>query len=33
MVQTTGCVENGQLTLPQHSLGLGVAYWRILPQH
>jgi hypothetical protein len=33
MVQTTGRVENGQLTLPQHSLGLGVTLWRILPLH
>jgi hypothetical protein len=33
MVQTTGCVENGQLMLPQHSLGLGVTLWRILPLH
>jgi hypothetical protein len=33
MVQTTGRVENGQLTLPQYSLGLGVALWRILPLH
>jgi hypothetical protein len=30
MVQTTGRVENGQLTLPQCSLGLGVTLWRIL---
>jgi hypothetical protein len=32
MVQTTGRVENGQLTLPQYGLGLGVTLWRILPQ-